>query len=266
MPNPVLSEKGFERAVDESESGWAMPDALTVGEARRPPVRAARVMTANGTFARAFALFLLVLAGGAFGWSQVEPTTSTGRIDLPTWFWVALIGALGVALVCALKPRLAPALAPVYAVVEGFALGMISRVFEVRWDGIVLQAILATIAVFSVTLALYVFDVVRVTRRFQLFVLGATVGVLGVYMFGFVMSLFGVDLVFWNQPSALGIIVTAVIASIAALNLFLDYEFIRQASLAGAPKHMEWYAAFGLMVTLVWLYLELLRLLSLLRR
>jgi uncharacterized YccA/Bax inhibitor family protein len=97
-------------------------------------------------------------------------------------------------------------------------------------------------------------------------VLGATFGIFFLYLFGALMSLFGVDVVFWNQPTALGIIISIVICVVASLNLFLDYEFIRQASINGAPKYMEWYGAFGIMVTLVWIYLEMLRLLSLLRR
>ena len=107
---------------------------------------------------------------------------------------------------------------------------------------------------------------VKVTRRFQMVVLGATFGIFFLYLFGALMSLFGVDVVFWNEPSALGIIVSIGICIVASLNLFLDYEFIRQASLQGAPKYMEWYGGFGIMVTLVWIYIEMLRLLSLLRR
>jgi uncharacterized YccA/Bax inhibitor family protein len=126
--------------------------------------------------------------------------------------------------------------------------------------------VLATIGVFFATLALYVFGVVKVTRRFQAVVIGATLGIFVMYLFGFLLSIFGVDMVFWNDPTPLGIIVSIGICVVAALNLFLDYEFIRQASTEGAPKFMEWYGAFGIMVTLIWLYLEVLRLLSLLRR
>jgi uncharacterized YccA/Bax inhibitor family protein len=168
--------------------------------------------------------------------------------------------------VCVFKPKASPILAPLYAVTEGVFLGVISKAFEVRWDGIVFQAVLATIGVFFATLALYVFGVVKVTRKFQMAVLGATFGIFFLYLFGALMSLFGVDVVFWNQPTALGIIISVVICVVASLNLFLDYEFIRQASINGAPKYMEWYGAFGIMVTLVWIYLEMLRLLSLLRR
>ena len=172
----------------------------------------------------------------------------------------------GLALVCAFVPKQARLLSPVYALAEGAALGAISKAYEAQWNGIVLQAIVVTIAVFFLTLFLYVYDVVKVTRKFQMVVIGATGGVFALYLFGFVMSLFGVDLTFWNEPSAFGIAFSVVVAGVAALNLFLDYEFIRQASVAGAPGYMEWYGAFGIIVTLVWLYLEILRLLSLLRQ
>jgi uncharacterized YccA/Bax inhibitor family protein len=120
--------------------------------------------------------------------------------------------------------------------------------------------------VFFATLALYVFGIVKVTKRFTMVVIGATLGIFLLYLFGALLSLFGVDVVFWNQPSALGIIVSIAICIVASLNLFLDYEFIRQSSIQGAPKYMEWYGGFGIMVTLVWIYIEMLRLLSLLRR
>jgi len=171
----------------------------------------------------------------------------------------------GLAMVCIFKPKASPFLAPLYAVAEGVFLGVISKAFESQWDGIVFQAILATIAVFFATLALYVFGVVKVTRKFQMVVIGATAGVFVLYLGTFILSLFGADISFWNSPSPLGIAISVIICVIASLNLFLDYEFISQSAKAGAPKYMEWYGAFGLMVTLVWLYLEVLRLLAKLR-
>jgi uncharacterized YccA/Bax inhibitor family protein len=265
MASPVLTEKAFERGRDESEPGWAAPDTLTAGQVPPAPTRATRTMTANGTFARAFVLFLLVLAGGAFGWQQVD-VVSANQIDLPGWSWIVLIGAFGAAMVCAFVPKVSPFLGPVYALLEGTFLGIISKAFEVRFDGIVLQAILVTVAVFFVTLVLYVTGVVKVTNRFIMVVIGATVGIFLMYAVTWIATLLGADLTFWNDPTPLGILITGAIAVVAALNLFLDYEFIRRASIAGSPAYMEWYGAFGLMVTLVWLYLEVLRLLSLLRQ
>lgn len=269
MSNPALSEKRFEQARDEWQPGWAAPDVATQVATQAggtgPPVSArADAMTANGTFAKTFGLFLLLLAGGAIGWSQTD-VSPLNEVEIPGWAWVALFGAFALAMVCAFAPKTSRFIAPLYAIVEGLFLGVISKAFESQWDGIVFQAILATVGVFFVTLGLYVFEIVRVTRKFQMVVIGATGGILVLYLFGFLLSLFGVDVVFWNEPSALGIIVSVVIACVAALNLFLDYEFIRQASGAGAPKYMEWYGAFGIMVTLVWLYIEMLRLIALLR-
>ena len=267
MANPALNDKRFEAVREEWEPGWAAPGQGTTDVAGGTPPPAARtgVMTANGTFAKTFVLFLLVLAGGAVGWSQTT-LGPTDRAEIPGWTWIFLLGAFAVAMVCVFKPKASPFLAPVYAILEGVALGAISKAFEVQWDGIVFQAVLATVGVFFATLALYVFGVVKVTKKFAMVVIGATFGIMLLYLFGFLLSLFGVDVMFWNEPSALGIAVSIGICIVASLNLFLDYEFIRQASTRGAPKYMEWYGGFGIMVTLVWIYIEMLRLLSLLRR
>jgi uncharacterized YccA/Bax inhibitor family protein len=266
MANPALNEKRFEQARDEWQPGWAAPDTVTqgAGASLPPAVTRSDAMTANGTFAKTFVLFVLLVAGGAIGWAQTD-TSLPDQIEFPGWVWICLIGGFALAMVCAFVPKASPFLGPLYAVVEGVFLGAISKVFEAQWDGIVFQAILATIGVFFATLVLYVFDIVKVTRKFQMMVIGATCGIFLLYVFGALMSLFGVDVMFWNEPSGLGIAVSVVISCVAALNLFLDYEFIRQASTQGAPKYMEWYGAFGITVTLVWLYLELLRLLALLR-
>ncbi len=280
MPNPALSQKRYETIEKEDEAGWAAPVALAHAEAAEaagappPATTPTRVshMTANGAFAKTFFLFLIVVAAGAFGWSQApDPTTSisngvvTTNVNFPAWTWIALFVGFGLAMVCIFKPKASPFLAPLYALAEGVFLGVISKAFESQWDGIVFQAILATIAVFFATLALYVFGVVKVTRKFQMVVIGATAGVFVLYFGSLLLSLFGADISFINSPSPLGIAISVIICVIASLNLFLDYEFISQASKNGAPKYMEWYGAFGLMVTLVWLYLEVLRLLAKLR-
>jgi uncharacterized YccA/Bax inhibitor family protein len=275
MPNPALSQKRFDDIAKDDQAGWAAPVALAHSEADGAPPPPTRVshMTANGAFLKTFVLFLIVLAGGAFAWSQTpDPTTSitstgavTQNIDFPAWTWIALFVGFGLALVCIFRPKASPILAPLYALAEGIFLGALSKAFESQWNGIVFQAILATIAVFFATLALYTFGVVKVTRKFQMIVIGATAGVFVLYLGTFILSLFGADISFWNDPSPLGIAISVIICVIASLNLFLDYEFIAQSAKAGAPKYMEWYGAFGLMVTLVWLYLEILRLLAKLR-
>jgi uncharacterized YccA/Bax inhibitor family protein len=268
MANPALNEKRFEDVRKEYEPGWAAGEtAVQTAADGGVPAAPARTggMTANGTFAKTFALFILVLIGGAIGWSQAD-VSPAHEITFPVWAWICLFGAFGLAMLCVFRPKASPFVAPFYAVLEGAFLGVISKVFELHWNGIVFQAILAVMGVFFATLALYVFGVVKVTRKFQMAVIGATFGILLLYIFGALLSLFGVDMVFWNDPSPLGIGISVVICVVASLNLFLDYEFIRQSSTQGAPKFMEWYGAFGIMVTLVWLYLEVLRLLSLLRQ
>src|SRR5262245_626579 len=165
MANPILKDKSFERAIDEGAPGWAAPDTAMAGQAPPTTARTERLMTANGTFARAFGLFVLVLAGGAFGWNQVE-ASGPNHIDIPGWSWAVVIVAFIVAMICAFVPKASPFLAPLYAVLEGVFLGVISKVFETYWDGIVLQAILATVAVFFVTLILYVTGAVKVSNRF----------------------------------------------------------------------------------------------------
>jgi uncharacterized YccA/Bax inhibitor family protein len=278
MANPALNEKRFDAVRDDWAPGYAAPGAPGAGAsapdaamrggggiAPQAPTQGA-AMTANGTFAKTAALFVLVLVGGVFGWSQTTTSSVTNSIDIPAWTFVCLFVAFGLAMVCVFKPKASPFVGPLYALLEGVFLGAISKAFETQWNGIVFQAILATVGVFFATLALYVFGIVKVTKKFQMVVIGATVGVFFLYLFGALLSLFGVDVVFWNDPTPIGIIISVVICCVAALNLFLDYEFIRQASVQGAPKYMEWYGAFGIMVTLVWLYLEVLRLLSLLRQ
>jgi uncharacterized YccA/Bax inhibitor family protein len=267
MTNPALTDKRFEEARDEWQPGYAAPDTATkTRDGAAPPTTArGQAMTANGAFARTFFLSLFVLAGGVFGWQQVE-VSATDQVQIPGWIWISVLVGFGLAMVCIFKPTTSPFLSPLYALAQGVFLGAISKAFESRWDGIVLQAVLATVGVFFATLALYVFGVVKVTKKFQMVVIGATFGIMIMYALTFLLSIFGVDMVFWNDPTPLGIIISVVICVVAALNLFLDYEFIRQASLKGAPKYMEWYGAFGIMVTLVWLYLEILRLFALLRR
>jgi len=275
MANPALTDKKFEE-VREEDPGWAAPaaagaldvTATTTAAAGgvATPLPGTKVMTANGTFAKTFFLFLFVLAGAAFGWSQVTPSPANAQqLQIPGWIWLPLIGAMVTAFVCIFRPKASPVLAPVYALLEGVVLGAISKLFEANWNGIVFQAVLATAAAFFVTLALYVFGVVKVTQRMRMVVIGATIGIAVMYMLALLLSVFGVDITFLNDSSPLSIGISVLICGVATFNLFLDYDFIQRATAAGAPKYMEWYGAFGIMLTLVWLYLEFLRLFAKLR-
>jgi uncharacterized YccA/Bax inhibitor family protein len=266
MANPVLSDKRFTKAADELEPGWAAPTRTGSGTAPPPPGAGAvaATMSANGTFAKTFFLWVLLVVGGTFGWSQVTENPS-GTVSLPGWIFIPLLVAFGLAMACIFAPRTGPFTAPLYALAEGVFLGALSRVYEQEWSGIVVQAVLATMAVFIVCLALYVSGAVKVTNKFIFVVIAATAGIFLLYLVSFLLSIFGVDLTFWNEPSPLGIGISVVICFVAALNLFVDFEIIRRMVVAGAPKQMEWYGALGITVTIVWLYLEILRLLSKLR-
>jgi uncharacterized YccA/Bax inhibitor family protein len=282
MANPALTDKRF-TDVREEDPGWASPatasslDTATDAAPGTAPGTAAaggvavprpgtKVMTANGTFARTFFLFLFVLAGGAFGWSQVTPSPGHAQqITFPGWLWLPMIAATILAFVCIFRPKMSPVLAPLYAVLEGVFLGGISKLFELHWNGIVFQAVLATVAAFFVTLALYVFGVVKVTQRMRMVVIAATFGIVVMYVLALLLSLFGVDISFLNDSSPLSIAISVLVCGVATFNLFLDYDFIQRATAAGAPQYMEWYGAFGIMLTLVWLYLEFLRLFAKLR-
>lgn len=274
MPrSPVLDPKYF--GGDTDAPGWAAP---TAGGPLGAPVAPQRddVMTVGGTSSATAVLFALLLVGAWFGWTSVDQTTGraiddAGRVvevsttSLPGWFYLSLFGALGIAFLTIFKPDLARFTAPVYAVVEGLVLGAISAVYEFAYDGIVLQAVLATMGVFLGMLTLYGLRIIRVTDKMRKMLISAMFGIMFMYLAGFLFSMFGADIRFWDEPSPLGIGLSLVIVGVASFSLMLDFDFIERAAAAQAPKRMEWFAAFGLMVGLVWLYLELLRLLSLLR-
>jgi uncharacterized YccA/Bax inhibitor family protein len=170
-----------------------------------------------------------------------------------------------VALVLTFKPKLSRILAPIYAIAQGVFVGAISKVFNTAYDGIVLQAVGITLGVFVVMLVLYRTGVIRVTDKMRRTVIGATMGVALFYGVSLLFSLFGANISFFNSSSLMGIGFSLLVAGLAAMNLALDFDFIERGEQSGLPKYFEWYAAFGLLVTMVWLYLEILRLLAKLR-
>lgn len=177
--------------------------------------------------------------------------------------WGGLIGGLVVALVTVFKKEWSPVTAPLYAVLEGLAIGAISAVFEQRFPGIVMQAVGLTFGTLAALLLAYRSGLVRATENFKLGVVAATGGIMLLYLVNIGMRLFGFEgMGFIHDSGWLGIGFSAVVVVVAALNLVLDFDFIEQGVEHGAPKYMEWYGAFGLLVTLVWLYLEILRLLA----
>jgi uncharacterized YccA/Bax inhibitor family protein len=216
-------------------------------------------MTLQGTATKSMLLLLLTVFAASFTWRAVASGNMT--ILMPA----ALIGGLGgfiVAMITIFKPNVSPYTAPIYAVLEGLLLGAISSLYNARWAGLPLQAVGLTFGVFMAMLIVYRLGLVRATEKFRLGVVAATGGIAIMYLLSFVLGFFGVQMNFLRDSSPLSIGISVVIVVVAALNLVLDFDFIERGVSYRAPKYMEWYGAFGLLVTLVWLYLEILRLLS----
>ncbi len=261
--NPALNEKVFEQARTgpaATEAGWAAAQDAYAKPAFRGPVVGDDTMTVNGVVWASGALIVLLLAAAIFGWNSVE-SSATG-LEVPGWLPVVLIAGLGVAILTVFKPNLARFTAPIYALLEGALLGAISKLYNDQYDGIVVQAVGLTIGVFLVMLFLYATRVIKVTDKLRMGIVAATGGILLLYVASFLFRLFGAELPFLHDTGPLGIGISLVIVGVAAFNLLLDFDFVERGVEVGAPRHMEWYAAFGLLVTLIWLYLELLRLLA----
>lgn len=240
--NPVLRTKAF------------TDSAVIAGER----------MTVSGTIGKSVILLVLLTIAAGWVWSRFFETGAPETVA--PYILGGLVGGLVFALATAFKPNWSPVTAPLYAICEGLALGGISAFFELRYHGIVIQAVGLTLAVAFSMLALYRTGVIKVTERFKRMLFAATSGILIFYLVTWVVSWFGVDTtaLFGHTPLSIGI--SLVIVGIAAFNLVLDFDIIAQQSAMGAPRYMEWYGGFALMVTLVWLYLEILRLLGNTRR
>ena len=251
--NPALRQDVFRAppAGPTLPAGPGMPPAPFATQDR---------MTIRGVINKTALLLVLVIAAATWAW-----TSAPEALASPLLFGGLIVG-LGIALVTIFRPRVAPYTAPVYAVVEGVVLGVISELYEAQFRGIAITAVALTFATMAVMLVAYATGLIKVTRRFRAIVITATLGVFVTYLVSLVLGLFGVRLPLLDDPSPVGILISLVIVGIAALNLVLDFDFIANAAANGAPKRLEWYGAFSLLVTLIWLYLELLRLLSKLRR
>jgi uncharacterized YccA/Bax inhibitor family protein len=264
MSNPVLSDKAFRTAASGgSGSGWAAPDssARFGGTVSRTDS-----MTMQGTIMATGIMFAILLASSVFGWNLV-PTNARGEVTgFPAITMGAMLGGFVLSLVASFKPQWTRFIGPVYALLEGIFVGSLSRVFNEAYPGIVIQAVGATLAVFAVMLVMYSTKILVVTDRMRRIVTMATMGIMLFYGVSLLLRLFGISAPFINDSSAVGILFSMFVAGLAAFNLALNFDVIERGIKAGAPKYMEWYAGFGLLVTVVWLYLELLRLLSKLQR
>lgn len=268
MANPMLTDKRLQQAASSDSDGWAAPDAASRAPLDDGPISPwaphARTMTIGGTVSATTVLFVLLLAAAAVGWIGVD--APNGEVyEFPTFAVVGVLVGFAAAILLAFKPNLARFVAPVYAVAEGLFVGAVSKAYETYYDGIVVQAAGATIGVFAVMLALYGLRIIRVTDRMRRIVIGATLGVALFYGVSLLFSLFGSSPSFLSSTSGFSIAFSLFVAGLAAFNLALDFDFIERGVKQRMPESVEWYAAFGVLVTVVWLYLEILRLLAKMR-
>jgi uncharacterized YccA/Bax inhibitor family protein len=211
------------------------------------------VMTLQGTVNKTGISLLILLVGAAITWNMEQPGL------------LVLGGALGgfvVALITAFKKTAAPFTTPLYAFLEGLFLGGVSAIYAAKYNGIVIMAVGLTLGTLAAMLAAYSARIIKATENFKLGVFAATGGIALLYLVSMVLGLFKIRIPFIHEAGLIGIAFSGFVVVIAALNLVLDFDFIERGAAQGAPKYMEWYGAFGLLVTLVWLYLEILRLLS----
>jgi uncharacterized YccA/Bax inhibitor family protein len=238
--NPALNEKAFKGQV-------------AIGEA----------MTLQGTVNKTGLLLLCVVVTSAWTWGMGRSLTPEAAMP---WMIGGMIGGFVVALVTIFKKQWSPLTAPLYALLEGLVLGGISAIFEKSYPGIAVQAVGLTFGTLFVMLLAYKSGVIRATQGFKLGVIAATGGIAVFYLVEMLLGFFHVQVPAINGSGFIGIGFSLFVVIIAALNLVLDFDMIETGVQNGAPKYMEWYGAFGLMVTLIWLYLEILRLLGKARR
>ncbi len=253
--NPALNQSVFEKAREKAGVATG-PDGrvLSSGES----------MTMQGTVNKSFLLLFITMISGAVTWHY-----AFGAAGATAVFPVAIGGCLigfCIALAIIFNNHLAPALSPLYAAFEGLALGAISAYYEVKYPGLVVQSVGLTACVFLALLFAYTSRLIKATENFKLGVCAATGGICILYIINLICTMaFHMPIRMIYDAGPIGIGLSLFVVTIAALNLVLDFDFIESGVEASAPKFMEWYGAFGLLVTLVWLYLEVLRLLSKLR-
>lgn len=235
--NPALNKRAFERSYSEEGSG----------------------MTIQGTVNKSFLMIALIFAVAFYSWFNIP------KEHMQIALIGSVIGGLIFALITIFVRKAAPYTTPVYVILEGVFLGVLSGIMEQMFPGIVLQAVLLTFGVLLSLLLAYKAKLIRATENFKLGVFAATGGIALIYMITFVLGFFGRTIPYIHESGPIGIGFSVIVVIIAALNLVLDFDFIEKGAENKAPKYMEWYATFGLMVTLIWLYIEILRLLAKIR-
>lgn len=230
--NPAISEKTFQNVSQAVPRDGAM--------------------TISGTINKTIVLFLLLLLGASISWYQPSQI----------FIWGGAIGGFIVAMVTIFKKEWSPVTAPIYAGLEGLFLGGISLMYANMYDGIVYNAVMLTLGTFAAMLLAYRLGWIEVTKKFRMGVVAATGGIFLVYIASFILGFFGINMSLIHGTGTMSIVFSFIIVGVAALNLVLDFDMIEKGAEADAPKYFEWYTSFGLMVTLIWLYIEILRLLA----
>ena len=246
--NPALNGNTFENLPGVRYGG-------VIDEATR--------MTLTGTVNKTGTLLLCAVATAAWTWHTF--LQSHDPADVAPLMIAGLLGGFIVALVTIFKKEWSPVTAPIYALLEGLVLGGISAFMELRYPGIAIQAVGLTFGTLFALLLAYRSGLIPVTQKFRMGIAAATGGIAVFYLLSMLLGFFGFHFTAIYGSGAIGIGFSLVVVAVAALNLVLDFDFIEHGVQSGAPKYMEWYGAFGIIVTLVWLYLEILRLLSKLR-
>jgi len=236
--NPMLSESAVDKRLQNS--------AITYGD----------VMTVDGAMNKSLILFSLLMVTAFIGY------TNPSSLNII----VGAVGGLIAVLVASFKPNWSPIASPVYALLEGLFVGSISAMYATAYDGIVGQAVMLTMGTLVIMLAIYKANLIPVTQKFKTGVFMATGAIALVYLASWIMGMFGINMPYIHEGGMIGIGISVVIIGVAALNLLIDFDSFEKGEEAGAPKYMEWFFAMGLLVTLVWLYIEFLRLLSKLQR
>jgi uncharacterized YccA/Bax inhibitor family protein len=247
--NPALGENTFRGMSGGGQYGEAIDVASR--------------MTLSGTVNKTGILLICTAATAAWTWFRF-----LASMDFAAVAPLLLIGGIGgfiCAMVTVFKKEWAPVTAPIYALLEGLVLGGLSAMTNLRYPGIAVQAVSLTFGTLFVLLIAYSSRIIKVTEKFRLGVVAATGGIMVFYLLQMVLGFFGIQFRSLNGAGMIGIGFSLLVCAIAALNLVLDFDFIERGVNYGAPKYMEWYGAFGIMVTLIWLYLEILRLLTKMR-
>lgn len=247
MANPVLEKQfGNSATADAALQAGAMEQAPTTGDH----------MTIGSVIGATFFLLLLVAGGAAFGWNNAD--------TIWRWWWAVAIGLIILVIATVASPKLAPFTGIVYALTQGAFVGALSKQYETFYDGIVFLALTATVAVFISMLFLYATGIIKVTQKLRSVIIIATVGIALFYLISLLLSLFNIGVPLITGASTPALIFSIIVVIIASLNLLLDFQVIEYGISQGAPKGFAWFAAFGLMVTIIWLYIEILRMLAIL--